>query len=98
MGPWIINNISPTSYLESGATQLKPLVLLFNEMSSIGNGTLERFLIIVGDCRKYNVLQQNEADQEVTRSPISTDKIYAVLKKYDRDSDFTFYLQDDAVR
>ena len=77
---------------------MKPMCELFLEMMSAGNGFMERFMIIVPDCRKKDPDDRDAAHQPVENKGITIQQIYSVIAKLDPASDPSFYFSDEALR
>ena len=71
---------------------------VFLEMMSAGNGFMERFMIIVPDCRKVDPDDRDAAHQRMEDKGITIQNIYSVISKGDSASDPSFYFSDEALR
>ena len=77
---------------------MKPMCELFSDMMNTGNGIMERFMIIVPDCRKIDPDERDTAHQRMEDKGITIDEIYRVISKLDSNSDPEFYFSDEALR
>ena len=67
-------------------------------MMNTGNGILERFTIIVPDCRKVDPDVRDAAYQQMDRIGIMIEDIYRIVMKLDSNSDPEFYFSEEALR
>ena len=72
---------------------MKPMCELFSDMVVTGNGIINRFKIIVPDCRKVDPDVRDTAFKRMVDKGVSIESIYDVLSKLDSNSEFYFSLE-----
>ena len=72
---------------------MKPMCQLFNEMENTGNGILERFIIIVPDCRKVDPDVRESAYERMNGKGVSIEDIYATISQLNSNSEFYYSLE-----
>ena len=65
-------------------------------MLNTGNGILERFTIIVPDCRKIDPDIRDAAYERMDRTGIMIEDVYRIAMKLDSNSEF--YFSEEALR
>ena len=69
---------------------------LFAGMLNTGNGILERFTIIVPDCKKIDPDIRDAAYERMARTRIMIEDVYHIAMKLDSNSEF--YFSEEALR
>ena len=77
---------------------MKPMCELFAHMLNTGNGILERFTIIIPDCRKVDPDVRDAAYQRMERKGIMIEDIYRIVMQLAANSDPEFNFSDEALR
>ena len=70
---------------------------LFSDMLATGNGIIDRFMIIVPDCRKADPDERESAQRRAESAGITVADLYKVVAKSDASSDHDFYFSDDSL-
>ena len=76
---------------------MKPMCELFADMLATGNGIIDRFMLIVPDCRKTDPDERESAQRRSESVGITVSDIYKVVAKSDASSDHDFYFSDDSL-
>ena len=84
----------------TGATQIKGMVSVFKALSGASNGILDRFCILVPDCRKLSEDLENETMMrlaELETGGVTVERIYELVADIDEDTVFTLITHGQGV-